>query len=133
MGSAAQGDGQASGGGDRAPLKTKRSSATPAPGKPSRAAKAANEAIYKSGPVDLDAPPAGLPALEFPASPERTDAEAKAASRRRRLRVELYGALALMITGMIGVIIFGIPQLLLLAALAIAMLVAYEFLVVNLQ
>jgi hypothetical protein len=83
--------------------------------------------------VDIDRPPPGLPDLTFPMSPALEDSQARAARRRRRLRIELIGGGMLVLISAGTAVYTGSPAILLLLVLALAAVLAYELLVTNLE
>ena len=82
-------------------------------------------------PEDLEIPP-NLPPITFPTA-EREAAEWKQERRRRRIRTEVYGGLALVAVGVGASVLVHSTAFLIVALLAVAALGAYEFLVVSFE
>jgi hypothetical protein len=83
--------------------------------------------------IDLDQPPPGLPDLTFPSSGFLEDREAAAQRRARRLRIELGGGAILLLIGIAASVATGTVAALVLAIIVLGAVVAYEFLVTNLE
>ncbi|HEV3235324.1 MAG TPA: hypothetical protein VG329_12325 [Candidatus Dormibacteraeota bacterium] len=83
--------------------------------------------------IDLDQPPPGLPDLTFPSSDLLEDREAAARRRARRLRIELGGGAILLLIGIAASVATGTVAALVLAIIVLGAVVAYEFLVTNLE
>ncbi|MFY9615579.1 MAG: hypothetical protein WAT58_09300 [Candidatus Dormiibacterota bacterium] len=83
--------------------------------------------------VDLDQPPPGLPELTFPSSDFLEDREAAARRRAKRLRIELGGGAILLLIGVAASVATGTVAALVLAIIVLGAVVAYEFLVTNLE
>jgi hypothetical protein len=83
--------------------------------------------------IDLDQPPPGLPELTFPSSDLLEEREAAAQRRARRLRIELGGGAVLLLIGVAASVATGTVAALVLAIIVLGAVVAYEFLVTNLE
>jgi hypothetical protein len=84
--------------------------------------------------LDLSGPPRGLPEVQFPGfEDDREQREMAEAQRRQRMRVEVYGGVAILVVGVAGTVVFRAPGILALAFMALVAIVAYELLTSSLQ
>lgn len=74
-----------------------------------------------------------LPPLEYPTATLQGATEASEERRRRRIRVELYGGLALVVLGIVASFALRAPAPLLIALLTVGGLAAYEVLVTSFE
>ena len=106
-----------------------------APRKPAKGPAAGKAADPGLSPWDREEIPLEqLPPLVFPGSDDlAAAAEMASQNRRRRLRIEIYGGVIILVAGVVFSVVLGIPAPFIIALLAAAAILAYEFLVVSLE